>query len=136
RQSRDESPHTAAQTKRGSGGNTSTAGVAGCVGAVPESIAAGPHAGWRQVAVCNDAIEVLVEATQHRRQLTLLVSSLPVPMPESHSLVRARNLRQLFRLGRRTTANLPRRSVPHTCVKPKKSNLSGRSSYVAFRSAA
>ena len=43
----------------------------------------------------------------------------------SHSLVLAKNFRRLLSHGTRTKANLPPRSMPQTCLKPRKSNVSG-----------
>src|SRR5258707_14476212 len=43
----------------------------------------------------------------------------------SHFLDLAKNFRRLLSHGTRTKANLPPRSVPQTCLNPRKSNVSG-----------
>src|SRR5207245_2188130 len=43
----------------------------------------------------------------------------------SHCLHLAKNVRRLLSHGTRTKANLPPRSVPQTCLNPRKSNVSG-----------
>ena len=71
--------------------------------------------------------EVLVEAAQHHLYLLCSSSRLQCICPFSHSLVLAKNFRQLLTHGIRTRANLPPWSIPQICLKPRKSNVSGLS---------